>query len=80
MTYKIKEIFLAGYFRVVQALSDPKHSDHKNIRKWIGREWHPEAFNKNTVKFGNHCIRWKRQTNTPPAVNIHSRFLFKLLI
>jgi len=42
-----------GYERLLQALADPSHEDHKDMKEWVenvlGRKIDPEAFNLNQV-------------------------------
>lgn len=38
-----------GYFDFLEALADPKHSEHGEMLDWIGGEWDPEAFNIDAV-------------------------------
>ena len=47
-----------GYYNVLQTLADPKHNDHKSMKQWVGRNWNPELFNKDKVKFDNPHKRW----------------------
>lgn len=38
-----------GYERLLEALRDPKHEDHEQMREWIGGEFDPEAFDLDEV-------------------------------
>jgi len=40
-----------GYYRVIDALSDPKHNDHSGRKRWVGRNWDPDKFDKIDVKW-----------------------------
>lgn len=33
-----------GYYEMLQALSDPKHPEHKDTKEWLSRKFDPEAF------------------------------------
>lgn len=38
-----------GYQSLLEALSDPKHREHKTMREWIGGDFDPEAFSLDDV-------------------------------
>jgi hypothetical protein len=48
-----------GYANLVEALLDPKHPDHEDLRNWIRRGWGPEIFKASDVRFDNPTRRWK---------------------
>jgi hypothetical protein len=50
---------VSGYFNVIETLSDPKNDDYKEMKTWVGENWHPEKFDKNKVKFDNPYKRWR---------------------
>jgi len=33
-----------GYYNLIEAMSNPKHPDHKELLEWLGYEYDPEAF------------------------------------
>jgi hypothetical protein len=33
-----------GYADFIEAITDPEHENHKEMRRWIGRKFDPEAF------------------------------------
>ena len=35
----------SGYFDFLEAWHDPRHQDHKDMRRWAGRTFNPERFN-----------------------------------
>ena len=35
---------LWGYYNLLEALSDPKHSDHADMKEWLGGEWDAARF------------------------------------
>mgnify|MGYP001557973450 CR=1 FL=1 len=41
-----------GYEHLLEALRDPKHEDHEQMREWIGGEFDPEAFDLGEVNQG----------------------------
>lgn len=41
-----------GYEHLLQALRDPKHEDHEQMREWIGGEFDPEAFDLGKINQG----------------------------
>lgn len=51
---------VSGYTRVIEALSNPDHTDYKDMKRWVGKNWHPDKFNKNDIKFENPYKRWKK--------------------
>ena len=50
---------VSGYYDVLETFADPKNPANKDKRKWIAKDWHPEKFNKDKVKFENPYKRWK---------------------
>ena len=38
-----------GYQRLLEAILDPTHEDHAEMRQWIGGYWDPEGFDANAV-------------------------------
>jgi hypothetical protein len=38
-----------GYADFVDAMADPKHPEHKNMREWYGEDFDPEAFDIDEV-------------------------------
>lgn len=34
-----------GYYHLVEAINDPKHEDHKDMKRWLGvKQWDVHAF------------------------------------
>lgn len=33
-----------GYERLLEALRDPDHEEHDDVRRWVGRRFNPETF------------------------------------
>lgn len=48
-----------GYENLVEALLDPKHPDHEDLRNWVPKGWGPEIFKASDVRFDNPKRRWK---------------------
>ncbi len=40
---------IPGYYNLLEALHDPDHPEHEDLREWIGDEFDPEAFSVNEV-------------------------------
>jgi hypothetical protein len=38
-----------GYARMLEILADPDDEDHDEIAEWIGQEWDPDAFDRETI-------------------------------
>ncbi len=38
-----------GYFRLLEAIADPKHSERDEMLEWVGEEWDPEALDLDAV-------------------------------
>lgn len=48
-----------GYYNVLETLANPKHPDHRDMRTWVGKDYDPEKFNPETVRFDNPFKRWE---------------------
>jgi hypothetical protein len=35
---------IPGYYNLVEALADPKHPEHEELKEWIGGDWDPLRF------------------------------------
>lgn len=40
---------MGGYYNLLEALADPKHPDHLDLKDWIGREWDAARFDLNGI-------------------------------
>lgn len=40
---------ILGYYRMLEALRDPKHPEHRSIRNWVGYEFDPAEFSLNWI-------------------------------
>ena len=48
-----------GYYNVLETLANRKHPDHRDMRTWVGKDYDPERFNPETVRFDNPHKRWE---------------------
>jgi hypothetical protein len=48
-----------GYYNVLETLAKPKHPDHRDMRTWVGKDYDPERFNPEAVRFDNPHKRWE---------------------
>jgi hypothetical protein len=46
-----------GYEHLLEALRDPKHEEHEEMREWIGGEFDPDAFDLDEVDAALKHIR-----------------------
>jgi len=61
-----------GYQDFLKAISDPSHSEHAEIREWIGGDFDPQRFNLNAVNVGLHQLRrasTEEQDHDEPALS-----------
>lgn len=49
-----------GYREFVKALSDPSHERHEELREWYGRDFDPETFRCDRIRFDNPDRRLKK--------------------
>jgi hypothetical protein len=47
-----------GYEELLETISDPKHSDHKDMLEWLGGEFDPEAFDLEEIN--NNLAEFRR--------------------
>jgi hypothetical protein len=38
-----------GYAGLLEVIANPEHEEHEDLIEWIGGEFHPEAFDKETI-------------------------------
>lgn len=50
---------IIGYFQFLEAIMNPKHEEHQNMRKWVGGRFNPEYFDPSSVSFDDPHERWK---------------------
>ena len=48
---------IGGYAQLLEALADPSHEEHEQMRTWAGEEYDPEAFDPAKVTFWDPAIR-----------------------
>jgi len=54
-----------GYYQNLEILKDPKHPEHKEVKRWLGRGYDPERFdidkvNKELPRFRKYMKRWNK--------------------
>jgi len=50
----------SGYARFLEAITDRRHPDHRELREWIGKPWAPELFRPEEVVFSRPSARLRR--------------------
>ncbi|MDO9538256.1 MAG: plasmid pRiA4b ORF-3 family protein, partial [Thermoplasmata archaeon] len=50
---------VSGYGELLKNLRNPKHKEHEEMWSWVGREFDPEDFNPEDVRFDNPDKRLK---------------------
>lgn len=48
-----------GYYDIIKSLAGSKNADREYPDKWVRKDWHPDWFYKDLVKFDNPHKRWK---------------------
>jgi len=51
---------VGGYVEFLEAVSNPKHPEHRRYLEWIGRPFDPEAFDARKVRFSDPKVRLDR--------------------
>jgi hypothetical protein len=51
---------VGGYLELLKTLSDPEDEDYEAMKAWGGKDWDPEKFDKNSIRFDNPHQRWKK--------------------
>lgn len=49
-----------GYADFLDALADPTHARHDELREWIGGEFDAAAFDATRIQFDDPQVRWRR--------------------
>lgn len=49
-----------GYQTMLEALADPGHDQHEDMKQWIGGSFDPERFDTAMVKFDDPRQRWNQ--------------------
>ena len=52
---------IGGYCRFLEALRDPKHPEHKDLRDWWGGSFDPDAFRVEETEFALHAKARRRR-------------------
>lgn len=50
---------IGGYANLLEALADPDHEEHEELRTWVGEDYDPEAFDPAEVNFWDPAVRRK---------------------
>lgn len=53
-----------GYRTLVEALADPDHDQHEDMKRWIGDSFDAESFDPTKVVFDDPTERWNRAFRT----------------
>jgi hypothetical protein len=48
-----------GYYELLKTLSDSENEEYEEMRTWVGTDWYPEKFDKNSIKFDDPYKRWR---------------------
>ena len=48
-----------GYYELLKTISDPENEDYEDMKAWVGKDWNPEKFDKNSIKFYEPHKRWR---------------------
>lgn len=64
-----------GYEEFLEAIKDPKHEQHKEMKEWIGGDFDPEYFNPSEIVFDNPKNRLK---TSGISTNINNKDFNKL--
>jgi len=46
-----------GYQNLIEALANPKHEEHAELREWIGEHFDPEEFDLDEINAGMKAVR-----------------------
>ena len=49
---------IGGYEAFLAAIADPAHAEHEDLLAWVGGEFDPERFDKDTIQFDAPLERW----------------------
>lgn len=49
-----------GYAEFLEAMSNPRHSEHQSYREWVGGSWDAESFRPENVVFSRPSARLRR--------------------
>jgi Plasmid pRiA4b ORF-3-like protein len=49
-----------GYSQFLEAMSTPRHSEHRSWKRWVGGPWDPERFRPEAVLFSRPGVRLRQ--------------------
>jgi hypothetical protein len=49
---------VGGYAYLLEAIADPRHSDHEELLDRVGGSYDPEEFDPTKVEFDDPKVRW----------------------
>lgn len=49
-----------GYLEFLEAITDPRHPEHRSYLEWVGGSYDPDDFDPNKVTFDDPHDRWKQ--------------------
>jgi len=47
-----------GYANLLEVLKDPKHPEHRTLKRWVGRSFNPDAFNVGKANTWLGGLKW----------------------
>ncbi|MCL2020984.1 MAG: plasmid pRiA4b ORF-3 family protein [Betaproteobacteria bacterium] len=50
---------IPGFEHMLEVLASPRHPEHKDLIKWLGKEFEADKFDPQAVRFANPKNRWK---------------------
>ncbi len=53
-----------GFYNLLEAISDPRHDQHEELRDWLGDDFNPESFSVDEVNRRLAPLRWRRKKAT----------------
>jgi len=48
-----------GYYRLLEIIADPTNEEYEDMTRWVGKQFDPEYFAPEKVKFDNPNKRWE---------------------
>jgi hypothetical protein len=51
---------VGGYYEMLKILSGPMNAEYKEMKRWVGKDWDPEKFDKDAIKFDDPYKRWEK--------------------
>ena len=50
---------IPGYYNLLEVLGDPRNEEYEDMTRWVGKQFDPEYFAPEKVKFDNPNKRWE---------------------